>query len=272
MESEGHRALKLLGAAFLRRNGFRAVAPETRLPGSRALVDVAGFYEGAPGGEPRDAPLFTWKPTPSAKRVRCTAVIECKFMRGDFLRERHDLPALLAKREALEARRREFEEHHLPEREPGLRRSGSYLFQELETWDFTGCRSPVYRRILRELERVTERIHGHAKFSTLAQRRLADRLYILAPASTLNPGDVPGGWGLLSADPRALERDDPRDWFADPDRPLPLTTHKRAPVITPTETQRQRTLRAIAFAASRDLWKHAPNNSLPARGGRAEAS
>lgn len=257
MESSGHRALKLLAAAFLQRNGFRAVAPETRLPGSRCVVDVAGYYEGAPGGEPSGAPLYTWKPTRPDQRVRCTAVIECKFVRSDFVRERHDLALLLEKRDALEDRRREFEREHLPEREPELQRSGSFLFSELEAWDYSGSRSAVYQRVLRELAEVSKRIHGHAKFSMLAHRRLADRLYIIAPASTIGPRDVPNGWGLLCADARALERDEPRDWFCDVERPLPVTMHKRAPVITATEVQRQRTLRAIAFAASRDLWKSA---------------
>ncbi|MCB9843348.1 MAG: hypothetical protein H6812_08845 [Phycisphaeraceae bacterium] len=258
MESNGHRRLKLLAAAFLRRNGFRAVAPETRLPGSRALVDIAGYYEGHAGGEPSSAPLFTWKPAAREKRVRCTAVIECKFVRSDFLRERHDLPVLLAKRDALEVRRREFERGHLREREPELQQSGSFLFEEMESWDFGNSRSTVYQRVLRELADVSKRIHGHSKFSTLAHRRLADRLYVIAPASTLAPRDVPLGWGLLCADPRALERDDARDWFEDAERPLPVTIHKRAPIVTPTEWQRQRTLRAIAFAASRDLWKVPP--------------
>lgn len=264
MESNGHRTLKLLGAAFLQRNGFRAVAPEARLPGSRALVDIAGYYEGPPGGEPTNAPLFAWKQTPPEKRIRCTAVIECKFVRSDFLRERHDLPALLAKREALERRRAEFEHEHLPEREPELRKSGAFLFSEMEAWDFRHSRSPVYQRILRELAGVSKRIHGHAKFSTLAHRRLADRLYIIAPSSTLTGRDLPDGWGLLAADPAALERDDPRDWFGDLERPLPISVHRRAPVITPTEAQRQRTLRSIAFAASRDLWKPSPRPAMEA--------
>ncbi len=260
MESNGHRTLKLLAAAFLRRNGFRAVAPETRLPGSRALVDIAGYYEGPPlpGGDATAAPLFTYKPTPRDKRIRCTAVLESKFVRSDFLRERHDLPVLLAKRDVLELRRAEFERQLLPEREPELKQSGSFLFAEMETWDFNRSRSPVYQRILNELADVSRRIHGHSKFSTLAHRRLADRLYIIAPMGTLLPRDIPLGWGLLAADPRALERDDPRDWFLDADRPLPITIQRRAPVITPTEWQRQRTLRSIAFAASRDLWKPAP--------------
>jgi hypothetical protein len=142
--------------------------------------------------------------------LRCpprTILIECKQSRDDFLRDRAELARLLKDRARLEGIRAHLEEHRIKPCEPHLRRSGSALFQELESWDFAASKLGDYRKVLRELRRLEKTLYGQTKFCMVARYRLADRLYLATPAGLLKPHELPPGWGLLEC---------PRRWLHDP--------------------------------------------------------
>jgi hypothetical protein len=124
-----------------------------------------------------------------------------------------------------------------------------------EGWDFGATGARGYRRVLRELRKVDRALHRETKFSLAAQYRLADRLYVLAPAGIVRKRETPPGWGLLECDPgllrcrpkalRALiEADGLESSYA-------VTV--RAPEHASPQHRREQLLRNIAVAATRDL-------------------
>ena len=227
-ETIQHRELKRLAVRWLRRLGCCAVATEVRCPLSRWRVDVAGWLE-HPGSAPE------------------TIIIECKQSRADFLRDDADRDELLRLRKHLEERRAEIEETRVKPREPHLRRGGSALFPELETWDFAASRIDSYRRVLRELRRVEKRLHGETKFGLLTRYRLADRLSLFTPSGLLKRPEIPRGWGLLEASGMRLRHPMPLD----EDAPLPISERIPPEQLQSPEHRRVRWLRNIAVAASR---------------------
>ncbi len=252
METQTHERLKRWAAALLIDQGYLAVATEVRCPISRYRVDVAGYADRpADAGPISPGPLFeaiassagtTSKPS---REVR-TVVIECKQSRGDFLRHRREVQALLARRDRLDAARERYEQTRLPVEEPHLRQTGSALFAELEQWDFTASRSAGYRRIIRRLRRVERQLYGETKFSMIARYRLADRLYIAAPAGLIQPDELPAGWGLLECPKRALRRE-----ASIGSETAPVRVSRAAPSQMSPARFRQRLLRNIAIAATR---------------------
>jgi len=263
VETDRHAILKRLGAIFLRGQGCRAVATEVRVPASRYRADVAGYLDRLPtrprarqGGEP-PAP-----PGPLVREARPkTAIIECKQSRSDFLRDVADTQRLLRERERLEAHRIELEEHRIKPHEPELRRTGNYLFGELEEWDFTSSRLATYRRVLAELRSIDAQLYGQTKFWLMARYRVADYLFLIAPAGMLRRRELPVGWGLLEC---------PRAWLAKAERSPaaawqePVTIHVACPGVerqSKPEFQ-ARLLGNIAAAATR-AWLSATAPSPP---------
>ncbi len=195
--------------ATLLRWGCQAAAAEVRCPISRYRVDAAGWLDREPvsGGVNHVERFLAGagdgdtaggrRATPG--RARCeprTVIVECKQSRADFLRDRDDLEALLLRREAMELRRLRFADK-VRESEPHLQSTAGVLFAEMGEWNLEASANATYRRILRELERLDERIHGGTKFHRLARYRLADRLYLMAPAGVVKRREVPPGWGLI---------------------------------------------------------------------------
>lgn len=272
METEAHQRLKRLAVRFLLRAGCQAAAMEVRAPRSRYRIDAAGYLDARPSQTTSSAngaaldPLAVdtlWDPDPQKRHEqgyeRCeprTAMIECKQSRSDFLRDGREIDRLLNKREKLEARRAELEEHYIKEREPHLREDEGYLFGEMQNWDFASSESRAYRRVLRELRRLEVMLHGETKFWLAARYRLADRLYLLAPAGMVKRRELPSGWGLIECAPGLLSRR-----RIDEEA---LTQELRLVIVAPErpcgEIQRQRLLRNIAVAATREATR--PNTPL----------
>ncbi|MFM9958796.1 MAG: hypothetical protein ACKVZJ_12040 [Phycisphaerales bacterium] len=234
-ETLAHLQLKRLAVATLLRWGCQAAANEVLCPISRFRVDAAGWLDAEPvaGGfnhlaawagrwmgdvgveaasagdgegthSDREKKSARRADVTGGARVRCeprTVIVECKQSRADFLRDRDNLEALLKARDELEERRRRFA-GRVQEAEPHLQSTRGVLFSELGDWDLASSSNPTYRRILRELEKVDERLHGGTKFHRLARYRLADRLYLLAPAGVVKRREVPPGWGLLECSKR----------------------------------------------------------------------
>lgn len=220
METDAHQRLKRMAVGFLREQGCRAVATEVSCPIARYRVDVAGYQD----------------------RPAATVLIECKQDRADYMRDRRDADRLVELRRELEAIRRSIEERRIKRHEPHLRRSGSSLFPELETWDFSRSRLAGYRRLLRRIRDIELRLCGETKFFMIARYHLADRLYLAAPYGMVQPRELPGGWGLLECAPRTLRGGGGA-----------LRVTVEAPPRASRPQHRVRLLRNIAVAASRTV-------------------
>jgi hypothetical protein len=258
MESAAHLQLKRLALGFLLAQGCRAAAVEVRCPQSRSVADAAGYLDALP----KSAAPRTWRlkgvdeapaPEPLIPRggAAKTIVIECKAERSDFLRETADREAVLARRAELELERARLENEHLPRVEPHLRRSGTSLFSELETWDYGASRSGAYRAVLRELGRLDVALHGGTKFSRFACYRVATHCFLLTPRGLVKRREMPAGWGLLECSRRWLEGAAPGS-ATDGSAGAPTVS---VTVASPEHLARtavtQRMLRNIAVAATR---------------------
>ena len=257
-ETNEHAQLKRLGVATLLRLGFPAAAVEVRCPSSRYRADVAGYADTIPVWQSQadtDATppsLFADlgpAPPPGPLPEPRTVIIECKRDRADFLRDTGDLAALLAKREALETRRERIERERLVHEEPHLRRTGAYLFHDLEAWDFTKSACGAYRAVLRELRALERAIYGHTKFTMMARYAIADRLYVLAPRGMVQPRELPTVWGLMEC-PNASAKGRPKPWESLLE--TEVTVVSRSAHHWPRAPVRTRLLRNIAVAATRE--------------------
>lgn len=280
METPAHRTLKRLATQFLLEAGCQAVAAEVACPLCRYRVDVAGYRDRAPIDPPAQRQALgavgtLWDDTPAVRGARNsrsiparTVFIECKQSRADFLRDSEAAAALLDARATLQARAREIERTVIEVREPHLRATSSFLFSELESWDYPQSRSPVYRRVMARLRALDRDLHGHTKFWMAARYRLADRLYLMAPAGMIRTTELPIGWGLLECDPAAL-RARPK---AATDMGEVLGTASEfvqlvrpAPLLGSPDDRRARLLRNIAVAATRDRWSPRSGDTMPSR-------
>lgn len=247
METLDHRALKSLALAWLFAQRCRVVATEVTTAVPRWRVDAAGWREGGIRDE--------------------SIAIECKQSRADFFRDDEQRDELVAERERLLGKRRQLEESRLKVFEPHLCRRDESLFAEAADWDFTASRDDGYRRVLLDLRRVDQRLHGQTKFCLMTRYRLADRLYILAPRGMLRPREMPEGWGLLEA-----LRDDSRRTDATDAQPVPVPVRETvpAPPLACRQDRRERFVRAMAISASRAAFGHLASRAAPYTGIRPQ--
>ncbi len=229
METREHAGLKEIAAAWLVARGCRAVGTEVPCPVARFRVDAAGYAEPAPG------------------RAR-TVIVECKASRSDFLRDDIQVEALVLERERLLQRKREIETDLIPLHEPELRRDGEALFSEAAEWSYERSRLLPYRRVLRDLARLEQRLHGQTKFSLVARWRLADELWILAPSGVVGRREIPPGWGLAECHAAVLRRGARHALALGT---LPLRVVAEAPSHAASEARRARLLRNIATTLTR---------------------
>lgn len=169
---------------------------------------------------------------------------------------------LLARRRELDEARRCLEDRIIRVSEPELRRGGTSLFRELESWEFDRSRLASYRQTMIELRRIDEALHGQTKFWLLSRYRLADRLFIAAPRGLIATEELPPMWGLLEATTE--------------EGAVCLRVRRSAEELGASAHRRQRLLRNIAAAASRPALRHisrAAQNNAPAddRGAECEA-
>ncbi len=265
METLAHRNLKSESISALLRAGCAAAASEVRCPIARHRVDVAGYLDPLPKHKSADSDQWILRargPAPSISLPRGpaarTVIIECKQARSDFLTDSRDVDDLIAERDRLNRVRCVLEEQIVKVCEPHLRRSGSRLFAELEEWDFARSRVGSYRGVLNDLRRIDDRMYGERKFWTMAHYRLADWLYIAAPAGVIRTREVPPGWGLLEM-PSNREKGSRE-----------LSIRVPAPEHTGKPDHRARLLRNIAVAASRRLVERPPPEQSPLAVGDVE--
>jgi hypothetical protein len=251
METREHLGLKELASAWLLSMGCRAVAHEVPCPVARFRVDAAGWSE----HDWRDGidsaahgSVFAAERSGAAVRAPKTVVVECKASRADFLRDDLRVDDLLAERDRLLARKAEIERELIPVHEPHLRAAGDALFEQEASWDFGRSRLLPYRRVLRQLAKVEERLHGQTKFNLIARWRLADELWILAATDVVRRREVPAGWGLAECNPALLRRG---IGHALRMGTLPLRVVVPAPRHASPDHRRARLLRNIAVALTK---------------------
>jgi hypothetical protein len=242
METKAHQRLKRIAGDFLRLRGCQILAGEVCCPISRYRIDVAGYLDTIVAGVTMDGNLVKRRCEPR------TIMIECKQSREDFLRDAEQIAPLLDLREKYQGICASIQEHRIKRLEPQLRKAGTSLFAELDDWDFTASRLRGYRRVLRRLRRIDEKLHGETKFFLMARYRLADEMYLAAPSGVIKTRELPQGWGLLECDGDAL-----RD-IEEGDRSngeCGLRVAVAAPVHCARPAHRERFLRNIAAAACR---------------------
>ena len=251
METREHLGLKDLATAWLISMGCRAVAHEVPCPVARFRVDAAGWADRdwRAGADPSShESIFAAERAGDAVRAPRTVVVECKASRADFLRDDLRVDDLLAERERLLSRKAEIERELIPVHEPHLRTADPALFEEGASWDFARSRLLPYRRVLRQLAKVEDRMHGQTKFNLIARWRLADELWLLAAAGTVRAREVPAGWGLAECSAAVLRRGIGHSLSMGA---LPLRVVVPAPRHASPAPRRERLLRNIAIALTK---------------------
>ncbi len=201
-ETPRHLRLKTLALLWAQKEGYTACAMETRLPHSGYRADVVAYKPGTETIEARDTRTKTAR-TVTQMVVGTTAVFECKQARPDYSRDAHPVGPTLARLKELNERRLRLEEllkvHH-----PSLRKSES-LFPAFDVYDFSKLEHRTYRRLVREIGILQNRLYGKTKFDKLVRYRCANLYYLVTEEGVLADHEAPLGWGLLVHRDGALE-------------------------------------------------------------------
>ncbi len=265
METRTHCRLANVAVRLLIAEGFTAAAREVLCPIARFRVDVAGYLGGRRtiGSRAGSLRIATPEFRHDGKPCPQTIVVECKQSRADFLRDAASHERLFRMREAVRTRMAQLEERLVKPREPHLRRTGQYLFSELEAWEFFRSRSLGYQRAAARMRAIELRLYGHVKFWTMRRYLLASHMYILAPAGLIRSRELPSGWGLLEC-PGAVLRAGRAAWSARAAaEQVRIVT--RSVVMVPRADFSQRMLRNIAVAATRSSLRHGDASPIEAQ-------
>ncbi len=173
-ETAAHLRLKRLAFRWAQGRGYSACAAEVSLPQCRYRADVAAYR---PGSNP------------------ATAIFECKQARPDLRRDNCCLEDTRARLDTVH-RRRQILEKHLRIHYPSLRLPDS-LFPEFDSHNFAAIDHQAYRRVLRELNTLHNRLHAGAKFETLIRYRCANLFFLVLPEELFRDPEIPVGWGAL---------------------------------------------------------------------------
>jgi hypothetical protein len=200
-ETQAHKDLKRLALIWAQTNGFRIAAAEVSLPNHRVRMDVAAYRSTRVRELKKDERLTTnrlvWKPT-----IGVTAIFECKASKTDFIRDARSMKATQEKLKVLHERRQQAE-HELKIHYPSIR-NGDSLFQEFETLNFERPGYERYEKIIREMQRLSDRLHQNTKFDRLTKYGAANLLYVVAEPELVAPALLPVGWGLLEREGESL--------------------------------------------------------------------
>lgn len=175
-ETEAHLRLKRLALLWAQAHGYKICALEVSLPRCRYRADVAAYR-------------------PQGKRIRATAVFECKQAIPDLRRDngsseltRRRLDLLQQRRELLE---RNFRIHY-----PSFRIADS-LFAEFDSHNFAAIPHRGYRSLARECRRLQNRLFNATKFETLIRYSCANLFFLVLPEKLFHESEIPLGWGVL---------------------------------------------------------------------------
>ncbi len=183
-ESAGHRELKRLALIWAQENGYPLAAFEVSLPKCRYRADVAAYR-------------------PERKGILGhTVVFECKQSRSDLRRDDARGPEMLHRLQTV-YRRQQVLERNLRIHYPTLR-CGETLFPEWDDFDFTILEHRGYRRVVRELAALQNRLRDSRKFEKLSRYGCANLFYLVTPNELVNLPEVPLGWGVLTSSAERL--------------------------------------------------------------------
>jgi hypothetical protein len=175
-ETEAHLQLKRLALLWAQAHGYSACAVEVSLPRCRYRADVAAYRAGRNG------------PT-------TTIVFECKQARPDLRRDNGCAGAIKERLQTV-ARRRQTLEKNLRVHYPALRMHES-LFAEFDSHNFAGIEHGGYRRVMREIAALQNRLFDCTKFETLTRYACANLYVLVLPVSLWSDAETPPGWGAL---------------------------------------------------------------------------
>jgi hypothetical protein len=175
-ESVAHNKLKQASFLWAQSQGYFACAMEIRIPKCRYRADVAAYRC-------------------EKDRVGSTAIFECKQSLADLRRDNRD-NAATRERLAGVYRRRQVLEKHLRIHYPNLRIADS-LFHEFDSHDFGAIQHRGYKRVLRQLGVLQNRLFDCTKFERLTRYGCANLFYLVVPRALFSEKEVPIGWGAL---------------------------------------------------------------------------
>ena len=201
-ESPEHLCLKRMALVWAQAAGYPIAAAEVSIPEFQIRVDVAA-YRPAREIEMRWDEQRQKRRRVSVAALGMTAIFECKVSRPDYLRDAASIVKTRDRLEALAARRRRHEEI-LKLHYPSIR-NGDSLFPEYETLDFERSGCDAYTRIIREVRRMSSRLHANTKFDRLTHWRAANLHFIVSEPELFRPHELPADWGLLARRGDALE-------------------------------------------------------------------
>ena len=201
-ESEEHLRLKRLALVWAQAAGYPIAATEVSIPEFQFRVDAAAYRPA------REVELRLDEHKQTRRRVSVaslgvTAIFECKASRPDYLRDAASLVKTRDRLESLAARRAQHEEL-LKLHYPSIR-NGDSLFPEYETFDFDRPGCEAYGRLMKEVRRLSSRLHAQTKFDRLTQWRAANLHFLVAEPELFRPHELPADWGLLLRNGAALE-------------------------------------------------------------------
>jgi len=196
-ETARHLELKRQALIWAQAHGYRAAAAEVSLPNYGFRLDVAAYRadrvrEVQPGGRVRLRP-----------RVGMTAVFECKASRVDFLRDARSLEVTAERLKVLHERRGRIEQELLIHY-PSIS-NGDSLFQEYHSVDFQRPGHERYQRTLRDIQRLSARLHANTKFDRLVKWGAASLFWVVADPGVIAEHEIPAGWGLLVSNGECLK-------------------------------------------------------------------
>jgi hypothetical protein len=201
-ESPEHLRLKRLALVWAQAAGYPVAAAEVSIPEYQFRVDAAA-YRPAREIETRVDSATGKRRRVSVASLGVTAIFECKVSRPDYLRDAGSI-AKTRDRLAVLGVRRQRHEAILHTHYPSIR-NGDSLFPEYETLDFDRPGYEAYNRVMKEVRRLSARLHAQTKFDRLTQWRAANVHFLVAEPELFEPHELPADWGLLLRNGDGLE-------------------------------------------------------------------
>lgn len=193
-ETKAHRELKRGALFWAQTRGYRVAALEVKVPNSSYRADVAAYRPGDLNGRRGDD-----------AGEGSTVIFECKQSRPDFLNDSRSAREALEKLEGLHVRREKLV-RRLGAHYPNLR-AGETLFPEYDGYDFDELGHEGYRKLVREIRLLENRVYGKTKFERLLRYGCAHLYYLVTAPGIVEAHEVPLNWGWLVMETPAAEED-----------------------------------------------------------------
>jgi len=164
---------------------------EIRVPHSGFRADVMAYKPGV--RQPQRS--ISEDKASAIPSIGTTAIFECKQARSDFLKDSYGERESLDRLKVLETRRRKLDDLlgvHLPSL-----RKGESLFPECDSFDHSRYEHKTYRKVMKEIGAMQNRVYAKTKFEKLVRFNCANLYYLVVEEGIIEHHEVPKGWGLL---------------------------------------------------------------------------